>query len=275
MAMTRRPKPPMSLDVHTMLPLLSVDSLHHAFDGIRAVAELSFDILPGGITALIGPNGSGKTTVFNIISGFLIPNAGCVRFKDKEITRNSPDAIARLGMGRTFQDCKVFPQLSVLDNVMLGFEDAANETLVAALIHPQSMLSSEHYKMERACGLLKEAGLLAKKNDWAGSLSFGQRKLLDLCRLQALNPDLYLLDEPMAGLFPAMIVKMIEMIRHLREVGKTVIFIEHNMRVVMELSDRILVLNSGHLISDGTPQMVRDDPAFVDAYLGRKAGHAS
>jgi len=259
----------------TTTSLLTVTELFRSFDGVQAVSGLSFDIEPGGITALIGPNGAGKTTVFNMISGFLRPDAGCVKFTDKEITRSKPDAIARLGIGRTFQDCKIFPQLAVLDNVMLGFEDPVNETLAVALMRTYSMLASERNKMDRACALLDQAGLLGKKDDWAGNLSYGQRKLLELCRVQALNPRLVLLDEPIAGLFPAMVVKMMEMIHRLCDAGKTVVFIEHNMKVVMELSDRVLVLNFGQLIADGTPDAVRNDSAVLDAYLGKKVRYAS
>lgn len=256
-------------------PTLCVTGVSRAFDGLKAVTNLSFEVAPKEITALIGPNGAGKTTVFNMISGFLKPDAGSIRIADQEITRNSPDAIARSGVGRTFQDCKVFPQLPVLDNVMLGFEDTRNETLLAALMRTRSMLKSERDKIDRACSLLDQAGLLGKKDDWAGNLSFGQRKLLELCRVQALNPLVYLLDEPMAGLFPAMIEKMKKMIRSLRDSGKTIVFIEHNMQVVMNLSDRVLVLDYGQLIADGKPDAVQNDPAVQDAYLGRKSTRAS
>jgi ABC-type branched-subunit amino acid transport system ATPase component len=255
--------------------ILETQGLVKEFKGFVAVNDVSLKVRRGHIHALIGPNGSGKTTAFNAISGFLRQGAGCIRFAGKEITHNSPDAIACMGIGRTFQDCKVFTQMPVLDNVMLGFKDVTNETMATALMQTPSMLASERDKVDRACALLDQAGLLEKKDDWAGNLSFGQRKLLELCRVQALNPELYLLDEPMAGLFPAMIVKMMGMIRGLREAGKTVILIEHNMKVVMELSDRVLVLNFGHLIADGTPQAIRNDPAVVDAYLGRKAVRVS
>ncbi len=255
--------------------MLSVEGLSRSFDGVKAVAGLSFDIAPGGITALIGPNGAGKTTVFNAITGFLRPDAGHITFDGKEITHKTPDAIARMGIGRTFQDCKTLAQLPVLDNVMLAFADAANETLSVALLRPRTMLASEGEKADRACALLEEAGLLGKKDELAGNLSFGQRKLLALCRVQALNPRLILLDEPMAGLFPSMVVKMMEMIRRLRDSGKTVVFIEHNMKVVMDISDRVLVLNYGQLIADGAPDVVRNDPAVLDAYLGRKTDGAT
>jgi branched-chain amino acid transport system ATP-binding protein len=255
--------------------LLSVEGLSRSFDGLKAVAGLTFDITQGGITALIGPNGAGKTTVFNVITGFVKSDSGCVRFSGTEITTKRPDQIARMGIGRTFQDCKIFPQLPVLDNVMLGFENSVNETLVAALTRSRDMLDSEREKLDRACSLLDQVGLLGKKHDLAGNLSYGQRKLLELCRLQALNPRLLLLDEPMSGLFPAMIVTMMEMIRVLREAGKTILLIEHNMKVVMELSDRVLVMNYGQLIADGSPDEVRNDPVVLDAYLGRKTRRVS
>lgn len=255
--------------------LLSVKDLSHSFDGVQAVTDLSFDIEPGGITALIGPNGAGKTTVFNAISGFLKFNTGGISFLGNKITHKNPHTIARMGIGRTFQDCKIFSQLSVLDNVMLGFEDAHNETMAVALMRTQSMLAAEREKADRACALLEQVGLIEKKSDMAGNLSFGQRKLLELCRVQALNPRLVLLDEPMSGLFPAMITTMIEMIRRLRAAGNTILFIEHNMNVVMEISDRILVLNFGKLIADGTPGTVRNDPIVKDAYLGRKSPNVS
>ena len=255
--------------------LLSVKGLSRSFDGVKAVAELSFTINQGGITALIGPNGAGKTTVFNVITGFLRPDSGHVRFVGEEITRKSPDVIARKGIGRTFQDCKAFEQLPVMDNVMLAFEDVANESLSVALMRSRAMLASEQDKSDRACALLDQVGLIGKKNDMAGNLSFGQKKLLELCRVQALNPKLVLLDEPMSGLFPAMIVTMMEMIRKFRDAGKTVVFIEHNMKAVMDLSDRILVLNFGQLIADGSPDAIQNDPAVLDAYLGRRIRHAT
>lgn len=255
--------------------LLSVKGLSRSFDGVKAIADLSFNINQGGIIALIGPNGAGKTTVFNAITGFLRPDAGQVRFVGEEITHKKPDVIARMGMGRTFQDCKAFEQLPVLDNVMLAFEDAANETLPVALMRSRAMLASEQDKSDRACALLDQVGLTGKKNDLAGNLSFGQKKLLELCRVQALNPRLVLLDEPMSGLFPAMIVTMMEMIRKFRDAGKTVVFIEHNMKAVMDLSDRILVMNFGQLIADGSPEAIQENPAVLDAYLGRSIRHAS
>jgi branched-chain amino acid transport system ATP-binding protein len=255
--------------------LLSVEGLSRSFDGVKAVAGLSFDIAKGGITALIGPNGAGKTTAFNMITGFVRSDSGCIRLAGTEITGRRPDQIARMGMGRTFQDCKLFPQLPVLDNVMLGFENSGNETLTAALMRSRALLSSEREKSDNACALLDQVGLLGKKHELAGNLSYGQRKLIELCRLQALNPRLVLLDEPMSGLFPSMIVTMMEMIRRLRDAGKTILLIEHNMKVVMELSDRVLVLNYGQLIADGSPDAVRNDPVVLDAYLGRKARSAS
>lgn len=255
--------------------LLTISKLSCSFDGVQALSEISFSIQPHIITALIGPNGAGKTTVLNTISGFLRPDTGCITFAGKEITRSRPDEIARLGIGRTFQDCKIFPQLTVLDNVILGFKDPENETLAVALLRMKSMISSECNKLKHAYALLDQVGLFSKKDYWAGNLSYGQRKLLELCRVQALNPILVLLDEPMAGLFPAMVIKMMAMIHRLRNTGMTVVFIEHNMKVVMELSDHILVLSSGKLIADNSPAMILNDPAVQEAYLGKKVSNAS
>ncbi len=255
--------------------LLSVQGLSQGFDGVQAVGGLSFAIAPGGITALIGPNGAGKTTVFNAISGYVRPDAGSIQFEGAEISRSRPDAIARMGMGRTFQDCRTFLQLSVMDNVLLGFEGAVNESFRAAMVRAPTMLASEREKRQRAGFLLDQVGLLGRKDDLAENLSYGERKLLELCRVQALDPKLVLLDEPMAGLFPVMILTLMKVIRRLRDAGRTIFLIEHNMKVVMEISDRVLVLNYGQLIAEGDPSAVQTDPAVLDAYLGGKSRGAS
>jgi branched-chain amino acid transport system ATP-binding protein len=255
-------------------PLLTIRNLSRTFGGVRAVDDLSLDIVPGEVTALIGPNGAGKTTALNAVAGFLPNGRGSIHFLGTEITKAKPDAIARLGIGRTFQDCKIFPQLSVLDNVMLGLRDGRNESWTSAMLRRHSLAISEKDKSERSAALLDQVGLLDRKAALAGELSYGQRKLLELCRVMALQPRLVLLDEPMAGLFPSMIDTMMTMIRKLHASGMTVLFIEHNMRVVMELSRRVLVLNFGELIADGSPESVRSDPAVRTAYLGRSAYNA-
>jgi len=254
---------------------LSVEDLSCAFDGVQAVDDLSFDLISGRIVALIGPNGSGKTTVFNLICGFLKPDAGNVTYEEQAITGKRPDQIARLGLGRTFQDCKVFDQLSVLDNVILGFRDPRNETLRAALMQGAALRASEEDRQMRALDLLEDAGLSDKKEAQACDLSYGQRKLLELCRVRALEPKIFLLDEPFAGLFPATAERMGDMISGLKETGHTVIFIEHDMDVVADLAERVIVLDFGRLIADDTPQEALNDPAVLDAYLGRESTRAS
>lgn len=254
--------------------MLTIRNLSRTFGGIRAVEDLSLDIVPGEITALIGPNGAGKTTALNLIAGYIPSDSGSVRFLDSDISSSKPAKIAQLGIGRTFQDCRVFPQMSVLDNVMLGFRDERNETWTSALLRRQSLTISENDKSERSAALLDLVGLRDRKSTMAGEMSYGQRKLVELCRVMAMQPRLVLLDEPMAGLFPSMIETMMAMIRTLHASGMTVLFIEHNMRVVMELSRRVLVLNFGRLIADGSPESVRSDPAVKSAYLGRSAYNA-
>lgn len=254
---------------------LSVKNLSCAFDGVLALVDLSFDVMSGVIVALIGPNGAGKTTAFNIFSGFLSANEGDVTLAGRSIIGRRPEVIARLGLGRTFQDCKVFQQVSVLDNVLLGFRDQSSETLWRALIKGTTLKKSENDKKARALSLLKEAGLIEKMDSPACDLSYGQRKLLELCRVRALDPKVFVLDEPFAGLFPSIAAKMADMIKNLRDDGRTVIFIEHDMNVVADLAERVIVLDLGQLIADGTPQLVLKDPNVLNAYLGRKVEGAS
>ena len=254
---------------------LSVEKLSCAFDGVQAVDYLSFDLTPERIVALIGPNGSGKTTAFNLICGFVKPDTGMVALEGRVITGKRPDQVARLGLGRTFQDCKVFDQLSVLDNVMLGFQDPAKETLRAALTQGNVLRVCEEDWRTQAMSLLEDANLSHKRDENACDLSYGQRKLLELCRVRALKPNVFLLDEPFAGLFPAIAEKMGEIIHKLKEAGRTVIFIEHDMGVVANLADRVIVLDFGRLIADGTPQDVLNAPAVLDAYLGRPTRNAT
>ena len=248
----------------------SAKNLSHAFDGVHAVVDLSFEVRPGTISALIGPNGAGKTTVFNIVSGFVAQDVGTISIAGRVTTGMRPHEIARLGLGRTFQDCKVFDQLSVLDNVMLGYQDSKGETLLASVMQSRSLRLSEDEKRVRAMRLLNDVDLCDKAESQACELSYGQRKLLEICRVRALEPKIYLLDEPFAGLFPDVAHKMGQIIRNLCEAGRAVIFIEHDMEVVERLADRILVLDFGRLIADGSPGDVLNDAAVLNAYLRRE-----
>jgi branched-chain amino acid transport system ATP-binding protein len=227
------------------------------------------------VTALIGPNGAGKTTVFNLVTGFIRPDAGEVRFEDHRIEGRSPDAIARLGMVRTFQLTRVLAKMTVLENVMLAAPEQPGERFGTALLRPRRWKAREREVREEAMELLGEVGIHTHADEYAATLSGGQRKLLELARALMTRPRFVLLDEPMAGVNPTLGHRLLDYLGRLREErGLTVLFVEHDMHVVMGVSDEVIVMAQGRVIAHGTPDQIRRDPAVIDAYLGAEPAAA-
>lgn len=234
--------------------------------------ELSIAIERGKISALIGPNGAGKTTIFNLLTGFLLPSEGDIRLDGKRIDGLPPNEIARRGIARTFQIVRTFGGLSVLDNVMLGCASPNGESLFGALARPPNVTKEKRKNETRARDLLRLVDLDQHKSRMAQDLGYGEQKLVEIARALATDADLLLLDEPMAGLSNDMVRKMIAVMRDLQALGKTILFIEHNMHVVMDVSDHIFVLNYGQEIARGAPAEIRCNKQVIEAYLGSGAG---
>jgi neutral amino acid transport system ATP-binding protein len=250
-------------------PLLSVTDLAVAFGGLRAVDGASFDVADRSITALIGPNGAGKTTLFNIVSGFLKADGGSVRLRGEDITGKPSHRIAQRGLVRTFQLTHVLGKMKVIDNVLLACPDQPGENLARAVFMPRAGRRRDHVLREEARDMLNEVGLLKMADEYAATLSGGQRKLLELARALITRPRILLLDEPMAGVNPTLGNELLAKIQLLGESqGMTVLFVEHDMSVVMGISDAVVVMAEGKVIAQGPPEMVRTDSRVIDAYLG-------
>jgi neutral amino acid transport system ATP-binding protein len=249
--------------------ILQVDDLVRSFGGIRAVDGATFEVKRGSITALIGPNGAGKTTLFNVITGFYRGERGTVVFDHDSIFGRPPYAIARRGMVRTFQITKALARMPVIDNMMLAAPDQPGEHLRNLIFRARAARRREREVRERAMELLQIFNLEPLGDDYAGTLSGGQRKLLELARALMTEPRLLLLDEPMAGINPTLGRRLLEHMHRLRdEQGVTFLFIEHDMDVVMEHAENVIVMAEGHVIATGPPGEIRRDQRVIDAYLG-------
>lgn len=250
------------------MSILELVGISKSFDGIKAVDSVFLDFSSNKITALIGPNGAGKTTVFNLISGFLKPDEGNIKLKGKNLIGLPPFRIARAGIGRLFQDVRIFKELTVLDNVMAAFNEQSGEMWWAPLINPFKVKKQEKALVKRADQLLLFVGLLEKRDDLAESLSYGQQKLLSIARLLASDAEILLLDEPTAGVSPAMVPQLLDLIRSLRDQGKAIILIEHNLNVVSEIGDWVFFMDEGQVTYFGLPADVLGNPEVRQAYIG-------
>jgi ABC-type branched-subunit amino acid transport system ATPase component len=251
------------------MALFEARGITKRFLGVTAVDAVDLTVEAGELVSLIGPNGSGKTTLFNCVTGYLAPDAGRVLFRGHDVTGVAAHRIARLGLGRTFQLVSVFPRLSALENLLTFLQQHQEESVVARLVRTPRVRRFEAAAIDRARTLLESVGLAARANAPAGSLSYGQRKLLAFAAALMPNPDLLLLDEPAAAVNPTMIQQMKEQIQALHRQGKAVLLVEHNMDVVMDISQRVVVLDHGQKIAEGPPEAVRRDAKVVEAYFGR------
>jgi neutral amino acid transport system ATP-binding protein len=249
--------------------VLNIEQLTKDFGGLRAVDHCSFEVPQGAIYGLIGPNGSGKTTVFNLVTGFLEPTGGQVSFKGQTISGLRPYQIAQRGVVRTFQMVRTFNRMTVMENLMLGPKHQVGENVWWGMLRTSRVRQQERETLERARHLLAIVGLEGAANEYCGNLSYAEQKIVEITRALLTDPDLIMLDEPASGINPTLVNKILDYIRHLRdEQGKTFLIVEHDMRVIMNLCDRIAVLNYGEKIAEGTPGEICIDPAVIDAYLG-------
>lgn len=248
--------------------MLELKNLDKSFGGVKAVNGLSLEFRPGKVTALIGPNGAGKTTVFNLIGGFLRPDAGSIFYRGKRINSLSPWRVALYGIGRLFQDVRVFNRLTVIDNVLAGFKDQAGERIIFSVLGRRRVRNEERVLTGRALDLLDLVGMADKACELAGALSYGQQKLLVIARLLAADASTLLLDEPAAGVSPAAASKLLGILKGLAAEGKTLVVIEHDMSVVSELADLVIFIDRGSLAFSGTPSQVLANSQVKEAYIG-------
>jgi neutral amino acid transport system ATP-binding protein len=249
-------------------PILVADNITRMFGGLTAVDVEHVEIQRGAITALIGPNGAGKTTFFNLLTGFDRANSGQWSFQGRTISGQPPYRVARSGMVRTFQLTKALVRLPVIENMRLGATDQIGENFGRALTIPWLWSKQERLITRRAEQLLDRFNLSHMRNDYAGELSGGQRKLLEMARALMSEPTMVMLDEPMAGVNPALTQTLLAHVKDLRTMGMTVLFIEHDMDMVRDISDWVIVMAQGRIVAEGPPDVVMADPAVIDAYLG-------
>ncbi len=247
---------------------MKIRGLTKKFGGIKAVNNFSISVEEGIIAGLIGPNGAGKTTLFNLITGYLRPDSGRIIFKGNDITNRPTHEIAKKGIVRTFQIMRPLSRMTVLENLMLAETAQVGERILGPFLRPSEVRRQEDSVEQKALGLLELFGLKKQKDEYAGALSGGQRRLLELARSLMASPEMLLLDEPTGGVNPALAREILEYLRYLNEQGLTIFMVEHNVKTIMTLSDVVYVMANGEKIAEGSPEEIRENKEVIDAYLG-------